>query len=98
MSTPSASRTAPPTKCNKCGLDIDWSEGSVLSGKYFYHNQCAMTPKQAYEVRKAHRLAERERLKGYREPDADQAELVEMLDRFVTAIERMADAFERSRS
>ena len=54
-----------------------------------------MTPKQAYEARKAERLARRhdETWKASTAAERD-TEMQDMLDRFVTAIERIADALE----
>lgn len=57
-----------------------------------------MTPKQAYERRRAER-EERRRAseKHYGRPDIydrEKDEMQDMLDRFVTAIERIADALE----
>jgi len=54
-----------------------------------------MTPKEAYEARKAER-AERRRTADFRHTSADvrEAEYLEFLDRFVTAFERIADAME----
>lgn len=58
-----------------------------------------MTPKQAYERRRAEREARlRESEKRYGRPDImDQkdVEMADLMDRFVTAIERLADAMER---
>lgn len=57
-----------------------------------------MTPKQEYERRRAERhakLAESE--KRYGRPDImdeKDAEIADLLDRFVTAVERIADALE----
>lgn len=55
-----------------------------------------MTPKEAYEARKAERKA---RLSGNRSSGATaaekDAEMSDMFDRFVTAIERIADALEK---
>lgn len=48
-----------------------------------------MTPKQQYEARKAARLEKR------MDSSAKEAEMVDLLDRFVTAAERIADALER---
>ena len=48
-----------------------------------------MTPKQQYEARKAARIEKR------MDSNAKEAEMVDLLDRFVTAAERIADALER---
>ena len=60
-----------------------------------------MTPKQAYERRRAEREARRadsEKRYGMRPPvyDENQDEINDLFDRFVTAVERIADALERS--
>lgn len=60
-----------------------------------------LTPKQAYERRRAEREAKlRASENRYGRPDIlDQkdAELADLMDRFVTAAERIADALERQR-
>jgi hypothetical protein len=48
-----------------------------------------MTPKQQYEARKAARREKR------LDSNEKEAEMVDLLDRFVTAAERIADALER---
>lgn len=48
-----------------------------------------MTPKQQYEARKAARREKR------LDANAKEAEMIDILDRFVTAVERIADAMER---
>ncbi len=48
-----------------------------------------MTPKQQYEARKAARLEKK------MDSNAKESEMVDLLDRFVTAVERIADAMER---
>lgn len=48
-----------------------------------------MTPKEQYEARKAARREKR------LDANAKEAEMVDLLDRFVTAAERIADALER---
>lgn len=48
-----------------------------------------MTPKQQYEARKAARREKKMDL------NAKETEMIDMLDRFVTAAERIADALER---
>lgn len=54
-----------------------------------------MTPKEAYEARKAERAKQRalETELG-RHHDKNDAMMEDMLDRFVTAVERIADALE----
>ena len=53
--------------------------------------QNAMTPKEAYEARKAERAA-RQNL-GWRDQEQrDAADFLDLADRFVTAVERIADA------
>jgi hypothetical protein len=55
-----------------------------------------MTPKEQYEARKAERIARRQMHPQQTKPAPSRDdELDEMLDRFVTAIERIADALER---
>lgn len=56
-----------------------------------------MTPRQAYEARKAERLSRRhdETWKASTQAERD-TEIQDMLDRFVTAMERIADALERT--
>lgn len=52
-----------------------------------------MTPKQQYEARKA----EREKLRAedaYVRSRTEQIMMLDMFDRFVTAVERIADALE----
>lgn len=51
-----------------------------------------MTPKQEYEARKAERLKERAKEKPTDDPD--KLEFMDMADRFITAVERIADALE----
>ncbi len=57
-----------------------------------------MTPKQAYERRRAEREAKlHESEKRYGRPsitDEKDVELADLMDRFVTAVERIADALE----
>lgn len=60
-----------------------------------------MTPKEKYEARKAERIASRDEIKrepiwvrGTDGPDKDER-IEDMFDRFVTAVERIADALER---
>lgn len=48
-----------------------------------------MTPKQEYEARKAARREKK------LDANAKESEMVDLLDRFVTAVERIADAMER---
>lgn len=48
-----------------------------------------MTPKQEYEARKTARREKR------LDANAKDAEMIDMVDRFVTAVERIADALER---
>lgn len=52
-----------------------------------------MTPKQQYEARKAERAQRRAaaEAKGYRE-EREKAEWFELADRFVTALEEIAEA------
>lgn len=50
-----------------------------------------MTPKEQYEARKAARREKR------LDANAKEAEMVDILDRFVTAVERIADALEPPR-
>jgi hypothetical protein len=54
-----------------------------------------MTPKEQYEARKVERKAEREKIAADKNAD-DKMPLVllDMADRLVTAIERIADALE----
>lgn len=52
-----------------------------------------MTPKEQYEARKAERKAKRDNYGGRRH-DEDQEAFMDLADRFVTAIERIADALE----
>ena len=54
-----------------------------------------MTPKQQYEARKAERkkLADMDYQLQHR---TEQGMTLDMLDRFVTAVERIADSLERS--
>lgn len=58
-----------------------------------------MTPKQAYERRRAEREEKvRESEKRYGRPnimDQKEADMADLLDRFVTAVERIAEAMER---
>lgn len=57
-----------------------------------------MTPKQAYERRRAERqarMAASEARYGKRPPIDDDLDLQDMLDRFVTAVERIADVLEQ---
>ena len=58
-----------------------------------------MTPKQAYERRRAEREAKlRESEARYGRPnitDQKDVEMSDLMDRFVTAVERIADALER---
>jgi len=59
-----------------------------------------MTPKQAYERRRAEREARRAKSGdryGNRPPIFDEGEeaAMDMLDRFVTAVERIADVLEK---
>ncbi len=53
-----------------------------------------MTPKQQYEARKAERNKLRE-LDGEISKRSESLMLLDMLDRFVTAVERIADQLER---
>lgn len=56
-----------------------------------------MTPKEQYEARRA----ERARLKDLEYHERQRTEnimTIDMLDRFVTAVERIADSLEKSRS
>lgn len=53
-----------------------------------------MTPKEQYEARKAERQRQRDAREVLGEHDQD-LEALELLDRFVTAIERIADALEK---
>lgn len=54
-----------------------------------------MTPKEDYEARKAERKAERARIAGAAGAEDKMALLaLDMADRFVTAVERIADAME----
>ena len=54
-----------------------------------------MTPKEAYEARKAARKTLREQsIRIQKTHDERDAEMVEFIDRFVTAVERIADALE----
>lgn len=61
-----------------------------------------MTPKQAYERRRAERQQRREENdKRYGRKnvyDENHDEMADLFDRFVTAAERIADALEASRS
>jgi len=50
-----------------------------------------MTPKEAYEARKAARLEKR------LDSNAEAVELLDVLDRFATAVERIADTMGRQR-
>jgi hypothetical protein len=54
-----------------------------------------MGSKAEYEARKAERKVRRETAAC--QSDKDSAEMMEMMDRFVTAIERIADAMEHPR-
>jgi hypothetical protein len=49
-----------------------------------------MTPKEAYEKRKLERNARREHLADHEQRELD---VQDMLDRFVTAVERIAHAY-----
>ena len=49
----------------------------------------AMTPKEQYEARKAARREKK------MDANAKESEMMDILDRFVTAVERIADAMER---
>lgn len=53
-----------------------------------------MTPKEAYEARKAERKRRAAERGNYREPSEDVEAFMELADRFVTAVERIADALE----
>jgi len=53
-----------------------------------------MTPKEQYEARKAVRK-ERDRLDIEIRRRQEEIDHLDMLDRFVTAVERIADALER---
>lgn len=53
-----------------------------------------MTPKQAYEYRKAVRKEQREAGGGHRMQSDRDDEFIDIMDRFVTAVERIADAME----
>ena len=56
-----------------------------------------MTPKEAYEARKAERIAARKQhpqQTHVRHADKDEA-MEDLFDRFVTAVERIAEALER---
>lgn len=55
-----------------------------------------MTPKEAYEARKAERKLRREARETL-SLDKKDLEMEEMLDRFITAVERIADALEGRR-
>lgn len=52
-----------------------------------------MTPKQQYEARKAER-AKLKDMDHYLRQRTEQMMTMDMLDRFVTAVERIADAME----
>lgn len=55
-----------------------------------------MTPKEQYEARKAERKERRARLEyKHSESEIREQETLDMLDRFVTAAERIAEALER---
>lgn len=49
-----------------------------------------MTPKEQYEARKSGRREKR------MDSNTKDAEMIDMVDRFVTAVERIADAMEKS--
>lgn len=54
-----------------------------------------MTPKEQYEAGKAERKAEREKIAVGKDPDDKMPLLMlDLADRLVTAIERIADALE----
>jgi hypothetical protein len=53
----------------------------------------SMTPKEQYEARKAERKQKREN--AHTQNEEREMDLMELLDRFVTAAERIADALER---
>lgn len=54
----------------------------------------SLTSKEAYEQRKAARAA---RVAGKSQSDIDSVELLDMVDRFVTAAERLADVLSQPR-
>lgn len=55
-----------------------------------------MTPKQAYEARKAERLNARKMHPQQSHPSHNKDdEMLDMFDRFITAVERIADVMER---
>ena len=58
-----------------------------------------MTPKEEYEARKAARRYAREVNSGrdMRNPQAEQFEAIEFIDRIATALERIATALEQGR-
>ncbi len=53
------------------------------------------TPKEAYEARKAAHQARQERPHPQRQADTE-AEVFDLVDRFVTAIERIAEVYTRT--
>ncbi len=55
-----------------------------------------MTPKQEYEARKAERRARADR-GDFRGGDSKDTEMVDLFDRFVTAVERIAENLENRR-
>jgi hypothetical protein len=65
-------------------------------------NTDGMTPKQQYERRRAERQANQAASEArYGRPtihDPDKDEFTDMMDRFVTAIERIADVMEKTRT
>jgi hypothetical protein len=56
--------------------------------------QSSMTPKEAYEARKAERAKLRD-LEYQAKQREEQVMTLDMLDRFVTAVERIADALDK---
>lgn len=54
-----------------------------------------LTPKQRYEKRKAERIERRARLE-YEQTESEKqiADITDMMDRFVTAVERIADSMD----
>lgn len=95
------SDTASVNVCAGCGIPLTSSFVWGPDSKMRCH-ACASpspTPKQAYERRRAEReakLAASEKRYG-RAPifDPESNELFDMIDRFVTAVERIADTLEK---
>ncbi|WP_395451172.1 hypothetical protein ACHMW7_16095 [Aminobacter sp. UC22_36] len=58
-----------------------------------------MTPKEMYDARKAARkkLAEDQQISWQARQAREQADMFDIADRFVTAMERIADAMEAAR-